>query len=304
MYDSRKAATDARKKEYFDSVYKKYDDTFDLSLFIRNYRALDGEFQKLREKDIQEAFEMMDKTDYENQHIDCGACGSDSCYDMARKIALNVNIPMNCMVKALKDMKNEHVAFEAANQASQSKSAFLANMSHEIRTPMNAIIGMTSIGKSHADSEKVLQCFAKIEAASTHLLGVINDILDISKIESGKFELSPTEFKFENMLQQVVTVNNFRIQDRKQNLMIHLDSSIPKTVVGDEQRLAQVITNLLSNAVKFTPENGAITINTYLLNEENGYCTIKVSVTDTGIGISPEQQALLFKSFQQAESST
>ena len=304
MDNSRKAVTDKRKKEYFDSVYKTYDDTFDLSLFKRKYSPIDISLQKLREQDIQNAFELMDKTDYENQHIDCGACGSDSCYDMARKIALNVNIPVNCMVKTLKDIKSEHIALEAAEQASQAKSTFLANMSHEIRTPMNAIIGMTSIGKTHADSEKLMQCFTKIEAASTHLLGVINDILDISKIESGKFELSPVVFKFENMLQQVVTVNHFRMDDKKQTLMIHFDGSIPKTLFGDEQRLAQVITNLLSNAVKFTPKNGSISINTSLLKEENDICTIKVSVTDTGIGISPEQQSRLFKSFQQAESST
>ncbi|MDR0310080.1 MAG: response regulator [Acidobacteriota bacterium] len=304
MDNSRKAATDKRKKEFFDSVYRKYDSTFNLSLFTRKYSPIGAAFQKLREKDIHDAFELMDKIDYEDQHIDCGACGSDSCYDMARKIALNVNIPMNCMVKALNDMKNEHVALEAAEQASLAKSAFLANMSHEIRTPMNAIIGMTSIGKSYAGSEKLLQCFSKIEAASTHLLGVINGILDISKIESGKFELSPVEFQFENMLQQVVTVNNFRIEDKKQNLMVHLDSSIPKVLLADEQRLAQVITNLFGNAVKFTPENGSIGINTYFLGEEEGACTIKVSVTDTGIGISSEQKARLFKSFQQAESST
>jgi CheY-like chemotaxis protein/anti-sigma regulatory factor (Ser/Thr protein kinase) len=140
--------------------------------------------------------------------------------------------------------------------------------------------------------------------ASTHLLGSINDSLDISKIESGKFALSPIEFRFEHMLQQVLTVNKYRIDDKKQDLAIHFDHLIPHILFGDEQRLAQVVTNLLSNAVKFTPENGVIKINTQLLSEENGVCKIKISVTDSGIGISPEQQARLFQSFQQAESST
>ena len=195
-------------------------------------------------------------------------------------------------------------ALEEAKSATRAKSAFLANMSHEIRTPMNAIIGMTTIAKGTVDSERKDYALGKIDDASNHLLGVINDILDVSKIESGKFDLSPTEFRFEGMLQRVVTINNYRVSQRQQQLTIHIDKPIPKVIYGDEQRLAQVITNLLSNAVKFTPEKGAININTKYIGEENDVCTIQISVTDSGIGISPEQQSKLFQSFQQAESST
>ena len=195
-------------------------------------------------------------------------------------------------------------ALEEAKQASLAKSNFLANMSHEIRTPMNAIIGMTSIGKSSPDAERKNYAFERIDSASSHLLGVINDILDMSKIESGKFELSPTEFHFETMLQRVMTISNFRVGEKKQVLTVHIDDAIPKTLYGDEQRLAQVITNLLSNAVKFTPEKGSINIDALLLEESDGICEIQIKVTDSGLGISPEQQAKLFQSFQQAESST
>jgi signal transduction histidine kinase/CheY-like chemotaxis protein len=184
------------------------------------------------------------------------------------------------------------------------KSAFLANMSHEIRTPMNAIIGMVAIGKSAGDIERKDYCLSKIEDASNHLLGVINDILDMSKIEANKFDLSPIEFNFEKMLQRVVNVVNFRIDEKMQKFSVHIDSNIPKTLIGDDQRLAQVLTNLLSNAIKFTPEKGSVTLNARFIKEENGVCTLQLSVTDTGIGISPEQQAKLFKSFEQAESST
>jgi CheY-like chemotaxis protein len=177
-------------------------------------------------------------------------------------------------------------------------------MSHEIRTPMNAIIGMTSIGKTAADAERKDYCFTKIEDASNHLLGVINDILDMSKIEANKLELSPVEFNFEKMLQRVVNVINFRVDEKQQRLIVYLDRAAPKTLIGDDQRLAQVITNLLSNAVKFTPENGSVSLNISLAGEENGYCTLRISVTDTGIGISPEQQTKLFHSFQQAEAGT
>ena len=188
--------------------------------------------------------------------------------------------------------------------ASKAKSEFLSNMSHEIRTPMNAIINMTAIAKNSADLERKNHALNKIEDASIHLLGVINDILDMSKIEANKFELAPVDFNFEKMLQRVVNVINFRIEEKRQKLKLHIDKDIPINLTGDDQRLSQVITNLFSNAVKFTPENGFITLNAQFLGEENGLCTIQISIIDSGIGISIEQQKRLFKSFQQAETST
>jgi signal transduction histidine kinase/DNA-binding response OmpR family regulator len=192
---------------------------------------------------------------------------------------------------------------EVAESASRAKSEFLSNMSHEMRTPMNAIIGMTAIAKSSPDPERKDYCLKKIDDASVHLLGVINDILDMSKIEAHKFDISPVEFDFEKMLQKVVNVINFRVEEKRQTFVVHLDGEIPRSLVGDDQRLAQVITNLLSNAVKFTPEEGSIRLDTCFLKEESGLCTVQISVTDTGIGISEEQQARLFSSFQQADSS-
>jgi len=196
---------------------------------------------------------------------------------------------------------------EAKNKSdaeSRHKSAFLANMSHEIRTPMNAIIGMTTIGKSESSIERKDYCFTKIGDASNHLLGVINDILDMSKIEANKFELSESEFEFEKMLRRVVNVVNFRVDEKHQKFSVHIDQSIPRALIGDEQRIAQVITNLLGNAIKFTPEKGSISLAVRLTGKGNDLCTLQISVSDTGIGISPEQQAKLFKSFEQAESST
>jgi len=193
---------------------------------------------------------------------------------------------------------------EQAEQGSRSKSAFLANMSHEIRTPMNAIIGMTVIGKSAHDMQRKDYCFDKIENASQHLLGVINDVLDMSKIEANKFELSHEEFVFEKMLQRIVNIIAFRVDEKKQKLSVHIDKSIPPILIGDDQRLAQVITNLLSNAVKFTAEDGHIRLDTRFVAREGEVFTIKITVTDDGIGISEEQQQQLFRSFQQAESGT
>jgi len=193
---------------------------------------------------------------------------------------------------------------EEAENANRVKANFLANMSHEMRTPMNAIIGMTSIGKAAQKVERKDYAFDKISEASKHLLGVINDILDLSKIEANKLELSQNSFNFEHMLKKVASVINFRVDERKQQFYVSIDKNIPRILIGDDQRLAQVITNLLSNAVKFTPEEGTIRLEAELVLEENEWCLLKISVTDTGIGITEEQISRLFRSFEQAEADT
>jgi signal transduction histidine kinase len=190
---------------------------------------------------------------------------------------------------------------EIAENSSRAKRDFLSNMSHKIRTLMNAIIGMTSIAKDSGEVERKNYCFYKIEEASVHLLGIINDILDMPKIEANKFELAPEIFNFEWMLQKVITVINFQVGQKYQNFIVRLDKDIPAMFIGDDQRIAQVIADLLSNAVKFTPENGSIRLDTKLIEEAGGFCTIQIAVTDSGIGISAEQQARLFNPFTQAE---
>jgi signal transduction histidine kinase/DNA-binding response OmpR family regulator len=220
-------------------------------------------------------------------------------------IAVSFVVASILIILVLRYHQLEYIAAQhAAEQASRSKSEFLSNMSHEMRTPMNAIIGMASIGKSAADTERKDYAFGKIEEASTHLLGVINDILDMSKIEANKLELSYAEFSFEKMLQKVVNVIGFRVEKKQQNFTVYIDENIPRNLIGDDQRLTQVIANLLGNAVKFTPEHGAVMLDARLVKEENDVCTIQIKVTDNGIGISEAQQARLFNAFQQAESNT
>jgi len=189
-------------------------------------------------------------------------------------------------------------------EASKAKSSFLSTMSHEMRTPMNAIIGMTAIGKKAASVDEKDYTLGKIEDASSHLLNVINDVLDMAKIEANKLVLSPVEFNFDRMLQSVITIINFKADEKEQKLSVNVDSNIPNFIVGDDKRLAQVITNLLSNAVKFTPEGGIIRLDASLIEETDKYCQLRIEVTDDGIGISPEQQANLFQPFEQAESGT
>ncbi|MDR1961897.1 MAG: response regulator, partial [Gracilibacteraceae bacterium] len=196
------------------------------------------------------------------------------------------------------------VQTEAAEAASRAKSAFLAQMSHEMRTPMNAIIGMAAIARKVAVPERKDYCLDKIDTASAHLLGVINDILDMSKIEANQLELAPVRFDFKQMIDKIVGIINFRVDEKQQHFTIHIDENIPRYLVADDQRLSQVIMNLLSNAVKFTPERGTVSLGARRCDEGEGAPVIQVEVSDTGIGITPEQEARLFHSFQQADSST
>jgi len=145
----------------------------------------------------------------------------------------------------------------------------------------------------------------KIEEASSHLLGVINDVLDMSKIEAGKLELVVVDFSFERMLKKAVNAICIRMEQKQLHFHVTVDGKIPHILTGDDQRLAQVIINLLSNAVKFTPEGGKIHLNAFLAEEEkDGVCTVVVEVSDTGIGITSEQQERLFHAFEQADSGT
>jgi len=202
------------------------------------------------------------------------------------------------------DVTEIQTALDAADQASRAKGDFLSNMSHEIRTPLNAIIGMTAMGTLAHEQGRKDYCLNRINEASKHLLGIINDILDMSKIEANKLELSPAMFNFERMLQKVIDVVGFRLDEKQQKLSVHVKKDIPMMIIADEQRLAQVITNLLSNAVKFTPSKGSIRLDACLLSMEDNVCKIRIDVTDTGIGISHEQLPRLFKVFEQAEHST
>ena len=194
-------------------------------------------------------------------------------------------------------------AKDAAEKANNAKSEFLATMSHEMRTPLNAIIGMTHISRTLTNPEKKADALNKIETASKSLLGVINDILDMSKIESGQLELSEGPFDLERLLGNAASVVAHRVEEKQLNFSMTLDPAIPSLLIGDRQRLLQVVINLLSNAVKFTPKDGKITLKAELAEKNEKTCLLRMAVKDSGIGIPVNQQERLFHSFVQADSS-
>ncbi|WP_310602722.1 ATP-binding protein [Anaerosporobacter sp.] len=194
-------------------------------------------------------------------------------------------------------------AIAAAKEANVAKSQFLSNMSHEIRTPMNAIIGMTKLSEKAQTIEKYQEYIGSIKISSEHLLTIINDILDISKIESGKFQLSETVFSLERTIVKSCSMMSSRATEKNLKFIVNSGDNIKLRYYGDDTRISQILTNLLSNAVKFTPDCGTISVYVDEINCENDKAEIQIIVEDTGIGMTIEQQERAFNSFEQADGS-
>ena len=198
-----------------------------------------------------------------------------------------------------KVLRAEAAARKAAESANRSKSQFLSNMSHDIRTPMNAIIGMTKIAQDHIEErEKVTDCLKKINLSGQLLVGLINDILDMSKIESGKMVLNKDTASLVELMQNLVNITQPAVLQKMQVFNIRLHNIQHENLIFDSLRLNQVMINLLGNAVKFTPEGGSISLDvTEEPAAEEGAVHLTLKVADSGIGISPEFQKNLFTSF-------
>ena len=192
-----------------------------------------------------------------------------------------------------------------ALEASQAKSIFLSNMSHDIRTPMNAIVGMTAIATTHIDDkEQVQNCLKKITLSSKHLLGLINDVLDMSKIESGKMTLAEERVSLKEIIEGVVGIVQSQIKAKGQHFNVSIDNIIAEDVLCDSVRLNQILLNLLSNAVKYTQEGGIINLSLFEENSPKGeeYVRCHIVVKDNGIGMTEEFLEHVFDSYSRADS--
>jgi len=195
-------------------------------------------------------------------------------------------------------------AKDTAEAATQAKSDFLANMSHEIRTPMNAVIGMAYLALKTKLTPKQQDYLSKIQASANSLLGIINDILDYSKIEAGKLDMEAVEFDLSETLDNVSNVITVKANEKESlEVLFNLDTEIPNSLIGDSLRLNQVLVNLGNNAVKFT-ERGEIVLTTNLIEKSDDQVTLQFAMRDTGIGMTEQQQSRLFQAFSQADSST
>ena len=509
MKNSRDTALDSRDTEYFRSVFKEYDDRFSLSRFMREYKSANLSYPVITDDDIEKAYALMGKDNFDKKNVNCSACGSETCYQMARKIALGVNIPVNCIVKSMEDAKKEHAenlryhdtiatmekmreaderirqmmrdierrdvllvtvsrvadillatddeesmeasivksleliglavdvdhvqiwknevindelhyvntyhwrselgsriesvplglqfpyskapgwenifmrgdhinspysklpqiqqdflagyeikaiamiplflhdhfwgffdltdchqeryflddeinilrsaslmmanallrdeamsniraAIAEAQAANHAKSAFLSNMSHEIRTPMNAILGITEIQFQNDNLEPdIKEAFDKIYNSGDMLLGIINDILDLSKIEAGKLELIIDNYEVASLINDAAQLNVMRIGSKPIRFDIEVDELLPCVMKGDELRVKQILNNLLSNAFKYTQE-GTVKLSVFPEKgaDPDGNDTILTfRVSDTGQGMTEEQIDRLFDEY-------
>jgi PAS domain S-box-containing protein len=196
------------------------------------------------------------------------------------------------------------IAKEVAEAATKSKSEFLANMSHEIRTPMNAIIGMAHLALRTELNKKQRDYVEKIHGAGISLLGIINDILDFSKIEAGKLSIEKINFNLDDVLSNVVTVTSGKANEKELEFLFQIPPSVPRNLIGDPLRLGQVLINLINNAVKFTDSGEIHVACKQLQATDDGQVQLEFFVRDTGIGMTQEQAAKLFRAFSQADEST
>jgi len=222
---------------------------------------------------------------------------------------LIIILSMLVMFGAYYKMTMEHMRELArskaeADRANRAKSEFLSSMSHDIRTPMNAIIGMTDIAIKHSqDPEQIADCLQKIQQSSRHLLGLINDVLDMSKIESGKMELNIHPMSLRDVMNDIVNIVQAQIKQKGQHFDVFIRDIISENVLCDHIRLNQILINILSNAVKFTPDEGRIDIHMYQEPSPKGdeYIRTHFRVKDTGMGMSEEFQKKIFETFTREE---
>ena len=212
-------------------------------------------------------------------------------------------MPDGGFVTTYADITNLKNATEVAEEASRAKSQFLANMSHEIRTPMNAILGMLKLLQNTTLSPRQLDYASKAEGATQSLLGLINQILDFSKVEAGKMALDLHPFQIEKVMSSLSVILSANVGVKPVDVLFDIDPSIPRTLIGDAMRLQQVLINLAGNAIKFTAQ-GDVVVRVHVAQRLDQEIVLHIAVSDAGIGIAPENQAHIFDGFSQAEAST
>lgn len=288
-----------------------FDTNFHLNLsneYARKLLGLNKEPQRIRLKEIfelksGEPFKMFEKAtegmviDYRLTSV---VTGKVTLVNFSCKMDKK-NEPM-CYILVATDLTEENRLIKEAQAANEAKTEFISNISHEIRTPINIISGMNELILRECTEEPILKYAENIHVASRNLTSLINDVLDISKIESGKLEILSFDYSFKTILSDLYNMFINLAKERHQSLTITCNPNLPSVLTGDEIRIKQIMSNLISNAIKYTPENGKITVEVdYTENIDTESLTLILKISDNGIGIRPEDMPKLFNNFQRFE---
>ena len=228
--------------------------------------------------------------------------------DTLKDIESVLNLEQQKELKYLVDNRETNRIYkflaDTIREANEAKDLFLANMSHEIRTPLNGVVGFTQLLKNTEISSEQEEFISIIEHSSDNLLSIVNDILDFSKIRANQIELEYISFDPLEEFESTVETYGARASEKNIALGVYIDPNIPTALMGDSTKISQILTNLLSNAIKFTDMNGSVDISIVMIEETKTTSTLKFMFTDTGIGITKEQQNKIFNEFSQADAST
>jgi len=284
--------------------FNKQFENLKLEDYLRGYtdRSSECRYDIPDQKELERIFVSMNKLTPESREINCNCCGYESCTQMATAIYNGFNHKENCIYYEKTMVEELETEKAVAEKLAGAKSAFLANMSHEIRTPINAILGMNEMIFRESDAPNIVEYSETIRSAGNTLLGLVNNILDFSRIESGEMEIKPDFYDLSDLLNEMVNMIRTRADAQGLKIILDFDPKTPKSLFGDEKRIKQVIMNLLTNAVKYT-EKGSITFKMEheRVAAEPGNVILKISVTDTGVGIREEDIRKLYNEFERIE---
>ena len=284
--------------------YNKQFENLDLKDYLRSYtdRSEECKYEIPNEAELEDIFVSMNKLTDDSRCIDCTCCGYESCRQMATAIHNGFNHKENCIYYEKTMVRELEFEKAIAEETNRAKTAFLANMSHEIRTPINAILGMNELILRESEDSDITSYSETIRTAGNSLIGLVDNILDFSQIDSGAIQIESSEYDLSSMINDLIDSIRSSAEEKGLKLLFDINPDTPKTLYGDEKRIKQVVTNLLTNAVKYTQKGSVLLTIGYTLPEDDPESVIlNVSVRDTGIGIKEEDLPRLFNQFDRIE---